>query len=109
MYWVFLSIIFLSVAQLFLCGLSWPLFLSLVGRALFLLRLGGTIVPYKVSKGFEAANLFFVCLGIIFSKSGDWSMLFAMALCSATTCLFYFIDERYFLYVVVDEDEKEEE
>jgi len=109
MNWVFASIIALTVGQTAICGFSFALFLSYVGRIIFLLRRLGTVAPYKVSVGFEAADLFFVMLGLIFTKAQrDWVSTIFMLLFCAGVCLLYVIDDRFYLYVV-SEDEDEEE
>lgn len=82
-----------------------------IGRLIFLLRRIGSVVPYKVSVGFEAAHLFFTFLGIIFTKSGvNWvNVLFTLLFC-AIVCMIYVIDDRFYLYVVVDDtDERKSE
>lgn len=111
MNWVFISVILLTFGQTFVCGFSLTMLISYIGRIVFLLRCIGSVVPYKVSLGFEAANLFFVLLGIIFSKSGvDWVGTSLTFLFCAVICLLYAIDDRFYLYVVVDdEDNKEDE
>lgn len=110
MNWVFISLILLTVGQTAVCGFGFSMFISYVGRLIFLLRRVGSVVPYKVSAGFEAAHLFFTFLGIIFTKSGvDWvNVVFTLLFCSII-CLIYVIDDRFYLYVVVDDDDGEED
>jgi hypothetical protein len=109
MNWVFVSILALSIGQTAVCGFGWTLLISYIGRLLFLLRAFGTVVPYKVSLGFEAAHLFFVALGIIFTKgSVDWWGALLSTLFGIATCLLYLIDDRFYLYVVADDQEEEE-
>lgn len=106
---VFISVIVLSVLQWFVCGFSWALLLSYIGRLIFLSRLIGAVVPVKVSMGMEVAHLFFVFIGIIFSKGGnDWINIGLTVLFSALCCLLYFIDNAYYVYVVEDDDNEEE-
>ena len=60
--------------------------------------------------GFEAAHLFFSFLGIIFSKNGvDWVIVLFSLLFCAVVCSIYFIDDRFYLYVVVDDNDEDEE
>lgn len=70
----------------------------------------GSIVPCKVSIGFEMAHMFFVVLGIVFTKGSiDWlGTLWALLFCLAI-CILYFIDDTFYLYVVTDENDHEEE
>lgn len=88
---------------------GYTMLISYIGRLIFLLRRIGSVVPYKVSVGFEAAHLFFTFLGIIFTKSGvDWvNVLFTLLFC-AIVCMIYVIDDRFYLYVVVDDTDEEE-
>lgn len=104
---VFGSIILLAVANLIVCHLSIGLFLGLIGRALFLFRLLGAVIPIKASIIMEGCNLFCVFIALIFNKGPVyWPTILASVGFSAATILLYFLDNRYYLYVV--EDEKEE-
>lgn len=108
MNWVFINILLLSVGQTVLCGFSFPLLISFIGRAAFLLRLVGSVIPIKVSLGFEAADLFFVLLGIIFARGGhDWVNIAATLLFCALVAIHYLVDDSLYLYVVADEKEEE--
>ena len=110
MNWVFISIIIFTIIQTGVSGFGFCLLISYIGRVLFLFRLIGTVIPYKVSLGFEAAHLFFVAIGVIFSKGGvDWlSVLLSLLFCGIIAAL-YWIDDKFYLYVVVDDDDNEEE
>lgn len=110
MNWVFISLILLTVGQTAVCGFGFTMLISYVGRAIFLLRAVGTVVPFKVSVGFEAAHLFLMCVGIIFTKSGvDWlNALFTLLFCAAV-CLLYIIDTQFYLYVVADDEDEDRE
>lgn len=109
MNWVFASIIALTIGQVASCGFSFAALLSIIGRLVFFLRMVGSVVPGKVSMGFEAANLFFVFLGIVFSKHGvDWVGVLLSLLFCGLVCLLYVIDDRFYLYVVADDDREEE-
>ena len=109
MNWVFISLILISVGQTAVCGFGFTMLISYIGRLIFLLRRIGSVVPYKVSVGFEAAHLFFTFLGVIFTKSGvNWvNVLFTLLFC-AIVCMIYVIDDRFYLYVVVDDTDEEE-
>jgi hypothetical protein len=91
-----------------LCGFSFALLCACLGRLVFLFRLFGTVIPSKVSIGFEAACLFFVLLGVVFTKSAvAWGNVVGMLVFGAMICLLYFIDDRFYLYVVTDDIEEE--
>lgn len=106
MNWVFTSIIINTVLQVSITHFRWTMLFSIVGRVLFLLRLVGCIIPSKVSMGFEIAHGFFIVLGIIFSKSElEWGSILLTALFCAITCLLYFIDDTFYLYITRDEEE----
>lgn len=111
MNWVFISLVLLTVGQTTVCGFGFTMAISYIGRFIFLLRCVGSVVPYKVSVGCEAAHLFFTLLGIVFSKSGvDWIGTLLTLLFCAMSCLLYVVDDRFYLYVVVDdEDDKKDE
>ena len=110
MSWVFISVLMISVGQTVVCGFGFPLLISYIGRLIFMLRCVGSVIPYTVSMGFEAAHLFFTFLGLIFSKNGVvWvNVLFSLLFC-AVVCSIYFIDDRFYLYVVVDDTDEDEE
>lgn len=109
MNWVFASLLLITAGQTAVCGFGFTMLISYIGRLIFLLRRIGSVVPYKVSVGFEAAHLFFTFLGIIFTKSSiDWvNVVFTLLFCSIV-CLIYVVDDRFYLYVVVDDDEEDE-
>lgn len=107
---VFISIILVAVIQVFVCHMSFALLFGLIGRFLFLLRLLGTVIPVKVSMIFEGCDLFIVFIVLIFSKHGvDWTNIGLTALFSAITILLYFIDNKFYLYVVEDDNNEEGE
>jgi hypothetical protein len=107
MNWVFSSLIVVTVAQTALCGFSFPLLLSYVGRAVFLLRAVVVVAPYRVSLALEAADLFAVAIWVVFSKSGvDWVAVGLTLVFGAVVSLLYILDDRLFLYVAVDEEEE---
>lgn len=103
--WVLISLLGVTVLQTVLCGFSFLLLLSFIGRGIFLLRRIGTVVPYKVSMALEAAHAFLLLVGVIFTKTGvDWVNVILTLLFCGITCLIYLIDDRFYLYVEVDED-----
>lgn len=110
MNWVFTSLLLVTVGQTVVCGFSLPLLISYLGRLVFLLRCFGSIVPYKVSAGFEAAHLFFMFLGVVFSKSSvDWlNVIFTLLFC-AIVCALYVVDDQFYLYIVGDDEDNKEE
>lgn len=107
MNWVFISIIAVTVGQWATCGFSFALLLSIIGRLIFLARLVGSVVPIKTVTAFEAADLFFVLLGLIFTKAPiNWvETILTIGFC-AITWLLYIIDDRFYLYVVEDDEEE---
>lgn len=103
--WVLISLLGLTVLQTAVCGFTFPLLFSYIGRVIFLLRMIGTVVPHKVSLVLEAVHLFLVFVGVIFTKSGvDWlGVLLTLLFCGAV-CLVYFIDDKFYLYVEEEEE-----
>ena len=109
MNWVFISILSISALQIGVCGFSLPMFVSCIGRGLFLLRLIGSVIPVKVSLGFEAARLLLTFIALIFTKSGiNWVSVLLIILFTGLVCFLYLIDDRLYLYVVEDDVEEEE-
>lgn len=105
---VFISLMLLTVIQQVVCGFSWPLLFSYIGRVLFLMRLIGSVIPIKVSLVFEGIHLFIVLLIIVMTgTSDDWVVTGLTVLFCALSALLQVIDNAFYLYVV--EDEKEEE
>ncbi len=106
---VFISIIALTVVQRILCGFSWLMFFSYIGRIIFLTRIIGAVVNYKVSLTFEGIHLAFVLLGLIMNGiPQDWiTMLIDVGMCLAVAALVW-IDNTFYLYVVEDDDEVED-
>lgn len=107
MNWVFISIIILTAGQWAACGFGFGLLISTIGRLIFLGRLLGSVVPIKTLAGFEVADLFCLLLYLVFTKSPiNWVDTVLTVVFCAVICLLYFIDDRFYLYIV--EEEKEE-
>ena len=110
MNWVFISIYVVTAAQAVICGFGPAMFISCIGRCLFLMRSCVSVVPIKVSIWFEAAHLFFTLLGVVFSKNGiDIIDVLLSVLFGLAVCLLYIIDDQFYLYTVVDDDDDDEE
>ena len=104
---VFISIILATVTQRVLLGFSWLMIFSYIGRIIFLTRVIGAVVSYKVSCAFEAIHAGLVVLGIIMNGiPQDWPhVLIDLALCLFVVTMM-FIDNALYLYVVEDEEEE---
>ncbi len=107
---VFISIIVLTVLQRVICGFSWLMFFSYIGRVIFLTRIIGAVVNYKVSLVFEGIHLAFILLSVVMSGiPQDWvPMLIDVGMCLAVAALI-FIDNAFYLYVVEDDDAEDGE
>lgn len=103
---VFISIIVTTVAQRVLLGFSWLMIFSYLGRIIFLTRVIGAVVSYKVSCAFEAIHMGFVLLNIIMNGiPQDWpGVVIDLLLCCFVVVLM-FIDNALYLYVVVDDED----
>lgn len=110
MNWVFISLILATIGQTAVCGFGFTMFISYLGRLLFLLRCVGSVIPFRVSIGFEAAHLFFLALSLVFSKVQiNWPNVLFTVLFTLLACLLYVIDDQFYLYVVADDPDKKEE
>lgn len=106
---VFISIILATVAQRLILGFSWLMIISYIGRIIFLTRIIGAVVNYKVSCVFEGVHVAFILLGVIMNGiPQDWPhVLIDVLLCLFVAALM-FIDNSLYLYVVEDDDAEEE-
>lgn len=107
---VFISIIILTVLQRVICGFSWLMFFSYLGRVIFLTRIIGAVVNYKVSLVLEGIHLGFIALGIIMSGfPSNWVQVLLDVVCCLVVALLIVIDNAYYLYVVEDDESDSEE
>lgn len=104
MNWVFISILILSIAEGWLCGL--PSALSILAGLLFILRFKGIVCPSKICFGLEVATAVFLALIILFNIKIYIPQLF---LFTGLKSLIYWIDDKFFVYVTEDYNESNED
>lgn len=111
MNWVFISILLVTVFQwLFTHSMSWfflSFLVSLISRGLFLSRMIGASISASVLIKVELASIVLLLVCSVVGKSKDILDIIIYILLSIVSCLFMFIDDKFYLYIV--EDDKEED
>ena len=102
-----ICIIVISVVQLFACHFSLWWIIALIARLLFCLRIIGA--TFKVKNLCIVEGVSFACMFVwhmVFSKGSiPWLRLGLFLLFSALSCLFMFLDDLLYVYVIEDDDD----
>jgi hypothetical protein len=88
-------------------GFGFSIFIALIARILFMLRVVGKSIDIKVLIGFEIASL--ACILIIMVMAASLQKLTFLLACmgfSLVCSVIYIIDQKFYVYVT--EDYKEE-
>jgi hypothetical protein len=105
---IFFGEVLITVLQWVFCGPSLPALVATLGRIVFLMRIVGAVVNFKISVGIEIAGVALLAVWLVFTKSViDWKEVLLFVLFSGMSVLLQLADDRMYLYITEDDrDEK---
>ena len=104
---VSISIILLTIIQTVICHFSFPIFITIVARLIFLSRTVGIVIPIKVSFGIEIAGVSLLLIWCILFKHAYWLIIATYIITGAIVVLIEYADSLLYLYVVEDDNTDE--